>query len=105
MSDLFGGFRPTAPPPELRARVLAAAREAAGRPSPGLLELLLADRALRVCFGVVAVLMLAHLFIGGTPHLTAPPLPLPSAPASEAAVPSDEGLTAAEQIDDLEPAL
>ena len=58
-----------------------------------------------MCFGVVVVLMLAHLFVGGTPHLTAPPLPLPSAPTSEASVPSDDGLTAAEQVNDLEPAL
>ncbi|HJQ98319.1 MAG TPA: hypothetical protein VJ826_08385 [Candidatus Polarisedimenticolaceae bacterium] len=48
MSGPLDGFRPAALPPELRERVLAAAREAAAKPSPRLLELLLADRVLRL---------------------------------------------------------
>ena len=104
MSDMFDGMRPSAPPPELRARVLAAAREAAEQPRPGLLELLLADRVLRACFGVVAVLIVAHLFVGGAPRISAPHLPTVR-PTNEASIPGDDGLTAAEQIDALEPSL
>ena len=104
MSDLFGGLRPTAPPPELRGRVLAAAREAASERRPGLLEMLIADRAVRISVAVVGVLFVAHLLVGrdaGAPG-GARPTPLVR---DEAAAPAETGLTAAEQIRDLEPAL
>ena len=103
MSDLFGGLRPAAPPPELRGRVLAAAREAAGRRSPSLLELLIADRAVRISVAVVAVLFVAHLIVDRDASAPAArPTPVVQ---DEASVPAETGLTAAEQIDELEPAL
>jgi hypothetical protein len=103
MSGPLDGFRPASPPPELRNRVLAAAREAAEAPAPGLLELLLADRALRICFGAVGLLLIAQLLVDRAPHGAAPAI----APAAqdEAVIPSETGFTAAEQIDELEPAL
>jgi len=102
MSDPLDGFRPSAPPPELRGRVLAAAREAAGKPAPGLLELLLADRALRVAATIVLALFLAQFLVDRAPVRRS----IPVAPATdEASAPAEPGLTAAEQLDDLEPAL
>jgi hypothetical protein len=103
MSDLLGGFRPSSPPPELRGRVLAAAREAAATRPPGLLELLLADRALRVCLAFVTVLLAAHVLVDGAPELPAPS-PRPAI-QDEASVPAESGLTATEQAEQLEPSL
>ena len=103
MSDLFGGFRPSSPPPELRGRVLAAAREAASERAPGLLEMLVADRALRVSVAVVSLLFVCHVFVG---LASAPDRPVSRpAVADEGNPPAETGLTAAEQINDLEPAL
>ena len=102
MSGPLDGFRPAAPPPELRERVLAAAREAAAKPSPGLLELLLADRALRVAAAVVLALFIAQFLVDRAPV----PSRSPAAPAAdEASAPADSGLTVTEQIHELEPAL
>ena len=47
--DPFRGLHPSRPPSELRERVLVAARAAAANRQPGLLEMLLADRALKWC--------------------------------------------------------
>jgi hypothetical protein len=102
MSGPLDGFRPAAPPPELRERVLAAAREAALEPRPTLFQKLLADRALRVAATIVLALFLAQFLVdrAPAPHRT------PAAPAAdEASAPAEAGLTAAEQIHELEPAL
>ena len=96
------GFRPAAPPPELRERVLSAAREAALEPRPTLLDQLLADRALRIAATVLLALFLAQFLVDRAPA----PHRAPAAPATdEASAPAEPGLTAAEQIHELEPAL
>jgi hypothetical protein len=103
MSGPLDGFRPASPPPELRGRVLAAAHEAAGKPVPGLLDLLLADRALRVAAAVVLALFLAQFLVDRAPATVRSPAK--PAVADETSAPAETGLTAAEQLDDLEPAL
>ena len=103
MSGPLDGFRPAAPPPELRERVLTAAREAAAKPSPRLLELLLADRALRLAATIVLALFIAQFLVDRAPVRMSAPVPAPA--ADEASAPSEPGLTAAEQIEELEPAL
>jgi|KBSSwiStaDraftv2_1062776.scaffolds.fasta_scaffold104923_3 hypothetical protein len=103
MSGPLDGFRPAAPPPELRERVLAAARDAAAQPSPRLLELLLADRTLRLAATIVLALFLAQLLVDRPPVRMAAPVTHPA--TDEASAPAEPGLTAAEQIDELEPAL
>ena len=102
MSD-FDGLRPAGPPAELKGRVLAAAREAAGRRSPGLLELLVADRAVRISVAVVFVLFGAHILVDREPRGVASSRP--PVVSDEASVPAETGLTAAEQIEELEPSL
>jgi hypothetical protein len=97
------GFRPAVPPPELRERVLSAAREAALTPRPTLLDQLLADRALRVAATILLALFLAQVLVDRTPVRTTVPVTAPA--ADEASAPMDNGFTAAEQIEELEPAL
>jgi hypothetical protein len=102
--DPWGGLRPTRPPSELRARVFAAAREAAAHPAPALLEELYRDRLLRACAAGLAALVIANAFVAGglgTPSPVAAPTALPG----DDAVPGDVGLTAAEQFDELAPVL
>ena len=77
MSD-FDGLRPAEPPPELRGRVLAAAREAVGSRSPGLFELLVADRAVRISVAVVSLLFIAHLLVDRVPVRTSAPVTAPA---------------------------
>ena len=102
--DPLAGFSPTLPPAELRARVLAAAREAAARPAPGLLEALYRDRLLRACAAGLAALVIANALVAGGG--TAVPVAFPATLAvDDAEAPGDSGLTAAEQLDELAPVL
>jgi len=97
-------MRPSRPPVELRARVLLAAREAADRPAPGLLEALFHDRLLRRCATALAVLAIANALVpgGGMPSPAALP---PAFTDDDRGIPADSGLTAAEQWDELAPIL
>jgi hypothetical protein len=102
--DPLAGFSPTRPPAELRARVLAAAREAAAQPAPGLFEALYRDRLLRACAAGLAALVIANALVAGGG--TAAPVAFPATFAvGEAEAPEDGGLTAAEQLDELAPLL
>lgn len=102
-ADPFRGLHPSRPPEALRERVLAAARAAAER-QPGLLEPLLADRALRWCALALVVLAIAHAAIDG--HKVAPSEPIPTVPVVEGLeVAPESGLTAAEQMPDVAPLL
>ena len=112
MSDARGpwhGLRPVRPPSPLRARVLAAARETAARPAPGLLAALYQDRLLRACAAGLAALVIANVLAGSgaaKAPLAAPPLSVSAGDGGDdLVVPEPAGLTAAEQLDDLAPVL
>ena len=108
MSDLrdpWAGLKPTRPPLELRAQVLAAAREAAAQPALSLLDALFGDRMLRLCAAGLAALVIANVLVvggGGAPRHSSIPAGFV---IDDAAIPGDTGLTAAEQLDGLEPVL
>ena len=108
MSDLrdpLAGLKPMRPPLALRALVLAAAREAAAQRAPSLLDALYGDRLLRLCAAGLAALVIANVLVaggGGTrTHIAMPAV----FAIDDAAIPGDTGLTAAEQLDGLEPVL
>ncbi|HUC44837.1 MAG TPA: hypothetical protein VMR65_12405 [Candidatus Sulfotelmatobacter sp.] len=101
--DPFRGLHPARPPSELRERVLAAARDAAIEQQTGLLEALLADRALRWCAVALAALAIAHAAIDlqVAPRLAVPPRVRPTIDGIQ--LMPDGGLTAADQRQDLAP--
>jgi hypothetical protein len=103
------GLRPARPPAALRERVLSAAREAAARPGPGLIEALYRDRLLRLCAAGLAALVVANVMVAGggaAPRpLPVPPRAVPSVEGGDLQIPEPGGLTAAEQLDDLAPEL
>jgi len=108
MSDLrdpWAGLKPMRPPLELRALVLAAAREAAVQPELSLLDALYGDRLLRLCAAGLAALVIANVLVAGgggaRTHISMPPVFV----SDDGAIPGDTGLTAAEQLDGLEPVL
>jgi len=107
LRDPWAGLKLARPPVELRARVLAAAREAAARPEPGLLEALYRDRLLRACAAGLAALLIANAIVtGGGGASAQAPVPVPTAFTNDdAQIPGDTGLTAAEQLDELTPVL
>ena len=104
-SDPLGGFVPKRPPAELRARVLAAARAATPRGEPGWLAQLAADRALRWCAVVLGVLAFAHAWIGGPTPESLPRRPAAAAIDDGIAGMPENGLTAAQQMNDVAPLL
>ncbi len=108
MSDIhdpWAGMRPMLPPGELRARVLAAAREAAAMPPPSLLAALYRDRLLRLCAAGLAALVIANLLVAGGGRAPASIASPSVVSADGVAIPADGGLTAAEQLDRLGPEL
>jgi hypothetical protein len=94
----------------LRERVLAAARIAAARPAPGLLEALYHDRLLRLCAAGLAALVIANVLVAGggagsRPVAASPYVHSPGDPGDDLLIPEPEGVTAVEQLDGLRPVL
>ena len=104
IDDPWAGLKPKRPPLELRARVLAAAREAAAQPAPDLLAALYHDRLLRLCAAGLAALVIANVLVagGGGAHA---PVAASADVGDGVMVPEETGLTASEQLDGLAPML
>ena len=104
--DPWIGLTPARPPAALRARVLAAARDARAHPEANLLAALFRDRLLRLCAATVAALFLANLLVlGGDRSAGGGAAPAWAEVDDGIVVPVSDGLTAADQRDDLAPIL
>jgi hypothetical protein len=91
------------PRPELRGRVLAAARNAASGADRGVLAALYHDRLLRLCAAGLAALVIANVLVAGGGKARTPVAAVHR--LDGVVIPEETGVTAAEQFDELAPAL
>jgi hypothetical protein len=96
MSTVWSGLQPAKPPDDLKARVLAAAREAT-QPEAGLAVALIRDPLLRWCAATLVALVVANALVVWEVRLQVPPPKVADA-GDGLAVPAETGQTVTEQL-------